>query len=265
MQDGRTPCIEDRVDPTEDNPPPAPPYANGVHAPLEVTAPPPSDELTAAVASMRPVVTRAPPRTLLLVAVASTAWAFLVLRPFGMRVDLPWLPRSLWMGMVVLWLVAALVALSAALLPARRQVLASPHRAVQAALVCCVLSMLLLMALPLDAPGHTIRPADWSEELGRGLTCLGLGLAVAAVPLGSVLWALRRVTPFGAPALGAAAGAASGAMAGLGLHVVCDVTGRCHLGLAHGGVLFGATLLGAVVGALVLDRPDHPGRTAARH
>lgn len=222
--------------------------------------PPPSEALLSAVGSMRPVTLRSPPRTLLLVTVASTAWAFLVLRPFRVRVDLPWLPQGAFGALLVFWLVAALVALAAALLPPRAQVLASPRRAAWAALLFCVGALAALLALPLDAPGHTLHPADMAEELRHGLSCLGIGASLAALPLAATLWTLRRAAPMGAAALGAAAGAAAGGVAGLGLHVICDVNSRCHLGLAHGGAIFGATILGALVGALVLDRPGRPDR-----
>ncbi len=113
------------------------------------------------------------------------------------------------MAVAVLWFVGALVALGAALLPARRQVLASPRRAARAALLLCVGALVVLLGIPFDAPGHSIHPAGMAEELKLALICIGIGTSVAALPFLASMWALRRVTPLGAPALGDSGSATS--------------------------------------------------------
>jgi len=223
--------------------------------------PPLSPELAGALAAMRPVSPRVPLRAVLVVTLGSAAWAWAVLQLLPVRADLPWLPRLPWLLVGGLWLLGYAVALGAALLPRRAQVLPDPARALRVALLLCSSAALLLVALPLGAPGHTHIPASAAEEWRHGVLCFVIAVAVAAVPCLLGLLALRRLAPTGARSLGAAVGGAAGSLGGLGLHIICDVGGRCHLAFAHGGAVVACSLVGALIGGLAFGGGRESGPT----
>jgi hypothetical protein len=146
------------------------------------------------------------------------------------------------------WWTGFLVALAAAVVPLRGQVLPDGNRAVTSALAVAVGLMALNALLPRDAPGHSV-----TIPLLIGMrNCLGFALVDSIVPVCVGLYALRRVALIGSWRIGAALGASAGALAGLILHLLCPVGGAAHLALAHAGAVVVCGLFGALVASRAL-------------
>jgi hypothetical protein len=217
--------------------------------PAVVEPPPPSGPLLDAVTAARPVKTRVPRRTLAWVAVAalaSIAWAPML---FTWRRDLPYLPRPWLMVLLGAWLVGFALALGAAVLPRRHQVLPDAARAGRAAAVTALALLALTAAWTEQAPGHSLLPVG--RELVYSIVhCLGLSLSFAAGTVLCAALALRRIGAVGARRLGAAAGAAGGALGGLVLQLICAYASTVHVTAAHAG----GVVLSALVGATLFPR-----------
>lgn len=94
----------------------------------------------------------------------------------------------------------------------------------------------------------------YQEPFSRdGWRCLGYTLAMAALPLGSLLALRRGIEPRGPWALGAAVGATCGSWAGILVDLWCPLTSTCHVLVGHVlpvavlvglGTLFGREMLG---------------------
>jgi hypothetical protein len=207
-------------------------------------APPPGDALLAAVGTMRPVRTRVPVRTLLLVLGVGLVWpvAAVIHRT---RADLPFLPLAWVIAMALAWVGGVMAPLVAALIPRRGEVLADGARASRVAAVCASLLVLLGLVATVDAPGKTSYPASFVHGWWH---CASFGLKIAAPVLIVSAVVLRRLHPVGSWRVAAALGAAGGALGGLTLHFICGYGGGLHVGLAHAG----GVVLGGVIGAVVL-------------
>jgi hypothetical protein len=215
--------------------------------------PPPSPELMAALARVRPVRTRRPARAFAWAAAGSLAWAALWLALSPHRRDLPFLPR-MWFGAVALvWCVAFVTPLAVALLPRPRAVLPDGARATRLAAAAVVTLILLSFVLPCAAPPHTVVLVGVRAQAAGIARCMTFALFVALVPLALGLLVMRRLLLVGSARLTAALGAAGGALGGLVLHVRCAVGAGLHVGLGHAGGMALATLVGAALG-LLLDR-----------
>jgi hypothetical protein len=209
-----------------------------------VTAPPPAPALLAAVGHMRPVRTRVPRRTLLVLLAVGLVWPVAaVVRQT--REDLPFLPVAWVVVMALAWTVGVLLPLGSAVLPRRGEVLPDTARAGRVAAICAAMLMLLGLLATVDAPQTTI-PESFSRAWWH---CASLGLRIAAPVLLVSAVVLRRLHPVGSWRVAAALGAAGGALGGLTLHFICGYGGGLHVGLAHAGGM----ALAAVLGALVLS------------
>jgi hypothetical protein len=217
--------------------------------PSSVAPPPPSAALMASVSAMRPVRTRVPLWTLLIVAVATSVYPVVALALYPLRRDLHALPK-LWFATVALaWLAGFVVPLTLALIPRAGQVLTDGARAGRAALLVTLTLVLVGFLLTVDAPGITLVPTSVWEMFRHywwGCVSFGLKVSIPAVLVAGVL--LRKVAVSRLRALGAAIGAAGGALAGLALHALCPVGGALHVGFSHGG----GVVIGALLGALWL-------------
>jgi Negative regulator of sigma F len=214
-----------------------------------MNAPPPSAKLLDAVASMQPVRTRSPLRTVAVVVALWSVYGAIPLVAFRLRPDLPFLPRW-WVIVVALaWWAGFMGPLVLALLPRRRQVLPDGDRALAAALAAAVALISLGVLFTRDAPGHSL-----SFPLHLGMrNCLTFAVIASILPVTIGFVASRRVVTVGTWRIGAAFGAASGALAGLILHLLCPVGGAAHAALAHGGALVVCGLLGALIAPRVLE------------
>jgi hypothetical protein len=210
--------------------------------------PPPSPALLQALAGLRPVRLRRPGRSLLVVGGLSLAWGGLWLSQLPRRADLRYLPLAWWALIGLGWLLAFAAPLALALTPRRGAVLPDAGRAGTVAAAAALAMVALGLWLTPDAPGHTVVPAG--AALAASLAgCFAFALLIALVPLLAGALALRRLLPVGGARLLAATGAAGGALGGLLLHVACPVGGGLHVGVAHGGAVVAATLIGTAVGA----------------
>jgi len=220
---------------------------------LQATAPPapPSPALLASVQGMRPVRTRVPFRTLLVVAAAAVVFPTVAVSIYPLRRDLGALPPLWFAAVAVAWLAGFLIPLSAALLPRPGQVLPNGGRARRAAVLASLTLVLVGLLFTIDAPGVTILPATrWAGFGHLWWHCISFSFKVTipAVIVGAI--ALRKLATGAAhlARLGAAIGAAGGALSGLTLHGLCPYGGAAHVGLAHGG----GVVIGALIGALWL-------------
>jgi len=195
--------------------------------------------LLASLAAMRPVRTRAPVRSLLLVAFVACAYPVWTLaasagRPAVGAVSLAWFG-----GVAALWFAGFLIPLSLALVPARGQVVPDGGRAFRAALVIGVALFCVSLIGGEGGRPVALTSSSWHDCLLRGLK-LGAPTIVAGA------LALRRLLLVDSWRLGAALGAAGGSLAGLTLHLTCARTSPSHVALAHAGGLALAALLGTL-------------------
>jgi len=218
---------------------------------LQTAAPPvpPSSALLARVNDMRPVRTRVPLLTLVIVAVAAVVFPTVALAIYPLRRDLADLP-PLWFGtMALVWLAGFIIPLTVAIIPRRGQVVPDGARARRTAVLVSLTLVLAGLLLTVDVPGVTILPATrWAEFGHLWWHCISFGLkaTIPAVIVGAVL--MRRLISAHLAGLGAAIGAAAGALSGLVLHGLCPYGGAVHVGLAHGG----GVVIGALLGMLWL-------------
>jgi hypothetical protein len=217
--------------------------------PSATPPPPPSPALLEAMGAIRPVRTRVPLRTLLLLAAAAAVYPIAAIAVVPLRRDLHALP-PLWLGAVALvWLAGFIVPLALAILPRRGQVLPDGARAGRAAMLAALTLVLMGLLFTVDAPGLTLVPAtSWAGFLRPWWHCVSFGLRVSVptVIIGALFF--RRLMAASLARAGAAIGAAAGALAGLTLHGICPYGGGLHVGLAHGG----GVVVGALLGALWL-------------
>jgi hypothetical protein len=213
--------------------------------------PPPPAALLAELATMKPVRTRVPARTLAGLSVLLAAIPAASLVVFGPRHDLAALP-AVWVAVMALaWAAGVAITLRAATWPPRGEVLPDTAKARRAALGVAALLLLLGLFATMNAPGVTIIPEPTFAAFAHswwGCALFGVQAALPTLIVGGLL--LRRLFPIGAPWAGAAVGAAGGAAAGLTLHFICPVGGGLHVGLAHGGDV----VIGALLGLLLLPR-----------
>ena len=229
---------------------------------LQSTRPhPPSPALWASIERMRPVRTRVPLRTLLVLAAASCVYPICAIALYPLRRDLPALPSGWLVGVALVWLSGFVVPLVVAVLPRRGQVLPDTARAGRATFLAATTLVLMGLLVTVDAPGYTILPrTTWAGFFHLWWHCVSFGLKVSVptVLVGALLF--RPLAVANLSRLGAAVGAAGGALAGLTLHGLCPYGGAPHVGLAHGG----GVVIGALIGALWLPllvraTTRHPG------
>ncbi len=221
----------------------------GVASFTEHDLPAPSPALQAQIDSIRPVRTRVPLRSLVLLGLAGAAVVCTYLLVFGPRRDLAALPLSWVVAMAIAWSAGTLGSMARATVPRTGEVLPDPARAGwTAALVAAGLLLLGLFAT-VNAPGLTIIPAaTWPSFIRWWWHCTALSLRAIFPLLLLAGFLQRRLFPVGGFRIAAALGAAAGATAGLGLHFICPIGGALHVGLAHAG----AVTLGALLGMLLL-------------
>ena len=211
--------------------------------------PPPSAALRTSLDAMKPVRTRVPWRTLLVVLAAACAYPVSALALYPLRQDLAVLPAAWLITVALMWLAGFTIPLVLALLPRRRQVLPDATRAGRVAVLTALTLVLTGLLFTVDGPGVTILPATrWAGFLPLWWHCVGFSLKATIPMLLVASISLRRIAVVNLSYLGAAVGAAGGALAGLTLHGLCPYGGGPHVGLAHGG----GVAIGAALGALWL-------------
>lgn len=214
-------------------------------------APPLGGALAAELAHLAPVSTRSPKRAFVVLAIVGVSLVALPLARFGLRRDLPFLPKSWVVTMAVLWAAGFIATAWAATIPPPRAVLPDAARAGRRALLVAGLLMLLGLFATVDAAGHTWIPEPtFAGFAARWLPCTIFGVVIVLPFLIASAIVLWRLVPMGGARVAAAVGAAGGAAAGLLLNLVCPVGGPLHVGLSHGGLC----LIGAALAMLVLPR-----------
>jgi hypothetical protein len=216
---------------------------------LDAPAPAPADSLLRVVRAMQPVRTRARFGAFAAVLGAGLVvpLALLVLLP--LRRDLATLPLAWMVGSAAVWLLASLTTLTAALVPARGDVLPSAGRASRLGLRAVAVLPFFFLFESLVVPGASQPAAAGVTPLLHScLGCVATVLTIAAVFLVAGGLLLRRVLPMGGQRIGIALGAAGGAMGGLALLFHCPISGSAHVVLGH----VGGVALAAVAGALLL-------------
>jgi hypothetical protein len=218
-----------------------------IPVPSQRPAPRPGVALLDALKQAEPVRTRAPYRTVAIVALAALAYPIYVVTQFPLRKDLSALPMGWFIPVALLWLAGFILPLTLALLPVRGQVLPNEGRAGRVAIVFAV-ALTLVGLFTIDAPGRTLMPANtWDDFWHYWWHCIFFGMRIVLPALVAGTVALARVMLVGAARLGAAIGAAGGALTGLTLHGLCPIGGVLHAMFAHGG----AVVIGALLGALM--------------
>ena len=216
-----------------------------------ITPPPPAPDLLRKVGEMKPVRTRSRFGAFLVVLAVGLVWPVVTLVRGPLRPDLGALPAAFVAGGAVLWGLALLASLAAALVPGRGDVLPSAPRASRIGLAS-LLALLLFSSLATTAvPGVSLRLEDTHMSLLRScLACGAYVFFVAVAFLGLGFFALRRVLPMGGGRIGVALGAAGGAAGGLALHFHCPIAVTSHVVLGH----VGGAIVAAAIGALLLPR-----------
>jgi len=219
-----------------------------IDEPMAGRAPPPSPELRAALANLRPVPTRRPWRRFAAITGASAGYAALVLvAGVGLRDDLtevPWLAFSIY---ALGCLLSSVALLGLAFVPSRGQVLPSGRRIFRLALPLLVILVVLHFLVALTWPAAPLSVG--STFFSAAAACGGLGLGVVALPLALALWFLRGALPLDAWRVLLAVAGAEGALGALVLHLHCSQTDAIHLGMVHGAILFAPPLLMATIAA----------------
>ncbi len=213
-------------------------------------APPPSEELGAAVAHARPVRLWRPAREQAAAVLFCAAWALLVVGVIGPRADLPALPALRLYAGGLAWVLVVVAAVAVVTWPAGRQVLPHPGLVRLATIVLPILAAAAALLLLADAPGRTLE-ADPADAPLRIAHCLGSGLGIALLPLGVILVRARNRLIARPRWTGALVGVAAGSLSALVLHFACAYGGARHLLAGHGGALLVGALLGALVAPLV--------------
>ena len=218
---------------------------------FQTTLPPPapSANLLASMQELRPVRTRIPLRTLLVVAAAACVFPISAIALYPLRRDLTALPPIWVAGVALVWFAGFIFPLMAALLPAPGQVLPDGFRAGRTAFLAALTLVLMGLLFTVDVPGVTILPkTTWAGFAHLWWHCVSFSLKVTVPAVGVAALVLRNVVAAHLSRLGAAVGAAAGALSGLTLHGLCPYGGAPHVGLAHGG----GVVIGALIGALWL-------------
>ena len=211
--------------------------------------PPASPALRASLDAMKPVRTRVPWRTLLVVLAAACAYPVSAVAIYPLRKDLSALPLAWLISVALVWLAGFSIPLVLALLPRRRQVLPDVSQAARVAVLAALTLVLTGLLFTVDAPGVTILPkTPWAGFLPLWWHCVSFSLKATVPMLLVASVALRRMTVVNLSNLGTAVGAVGGALSGLTLHGLCPYGGALHVGLAHGG----GVVIGAALGALWL-------------
>jgi len=211
--------------------------------------PPASPALLASLDDMKPVRTRVPLRTLLVVLAAGCVYPVAALAIYPLRRDLSALPVLWLLAVALVWLAGFTIPLVLAFLPRRHQVLPDAPRAARVAVLAALTLVLTGLLFTVDAPGITILPKTrWAGFLPLWWHCVSFSLKATIPMLVAASIALRRMTVVNLSYLGAPIGAVGGALSGLALHGLCPYGGAAHVGLAHGG----GVVIGAVLGALWL-------------
>jgi hypothetical protein len=217
--------------------------------PARVEAPPPSGDLLKAVEGMKPVRTRARFGALALVALVGLIPPAAVLARHAYRPDLGALPLGWVIAGAALWAGAFALALTAALVPRRGDVLPAPDRASRVGGAALALLLAFTVLATVQVPGVSLRPEDAHLTLLQSCVhCASFVLEIALPFLLVGLFALRRLVPMGRARIGLALGAAGGAAGGLVLHFICPFAGTAHVVLGH----LGGTVLAAAAGAALL-------------
>lgn len=214
----------------------------------EPPIPPPSRELRALVRASPPAAPRRPRRELALCVVACLLPLASSLALRGVRADLPHLAPLLFWSVAAGWFAAFVLSLASSLVPPRGSALSSRSRSLGAALTVPSLALSVGGLLRSEDPSATVIPRGASAILSLP-GCIAWGLIMVAATLGVGALALRgaSVVP-GERWPGAAVGSGGGALAGLLLHLQCDVGGALHVTLAHGSL----PAIGAALGAALL-------------
>jgi hypothetical protein len=198
---------------------------------------------------IRPVRTRIPLRTLVVVAAAACVFPVAAIALYPLRRDLTALPPIWVAGVALVWFAGFIFPLMAALLPAPGQVLPDGVRAGRTAFLAALTLVLVGLLFTVDVPGVTILPkTTWAGFAHLWWHCVSFSLKVTIPAVGVAAVVLRNVVAARLSRLGAAVGAAAGALSGLTLHGLCPYGGAPHVGLAHGG----GVVIGALIGALWL-------------
>ena len=215
--------------------------------------PPPSPELLAIVRKAKPVRTRVPLRAFAITAALGVLFVGIVLLRIPLRRDLPGMPLWWFALTLPVWMATYFIPLAMAMLPRRQQVLPDPVRAGRAALLTSIAIVIAMALCVHDVPGSTLI-VHGASVFWHAAACIVCMLIASLGPLLLALVALRRLVLSGAWRIGAAAGAAGGGLAGLLIHLQCDVGGRFHAAFSHGLGVSLCALVGAIIGGIVLRR-----------
>jgi hypothetical protein len=207
---------------------PVPPLPAGLH--LELSR-------------LKPVALRVPRRQLVLVTLASLAWAGGILGVASFRDDLAGLP-FIWLALyLAAWLLSFVLLLYAALVPGPGSLMPRPRLGGPLAAISVV--GFVIAGFVFSRPGP-------EAGLGGADHCLTLGVLTAIVPVVIGTLMLRGIAITGSRVVAAALGAAGGCLGGLLLHLHCHISDGTHLGVIHGGVVAVAAALAAAIAAPIM-------------
>ena len=215
-------------------------------------APAMGKELEAELGKLAPVSPRRPRRQLAMLAVASFAYAALLLGVLTIRDDMSGLPVAWIVGAGALWFAGFCIPAYLALVPRPGSMMPRWTLALIVAAIASVAYMILGLSIHPSMPGVS-RDYGWAHFF-RGHGCLWLGLATALVPVILGVIFLRGALVMRSRWVAAALGAAGGCVGGLLLHMHCPIADGPHIGLIHGGVVLVAAALTAALAPRATDR-----------
>ena len=220
------------------------------HAPPPAL-PPMSAALEAELGALSPVAPRRPLRQLMTLASISLVYGAGLLAALTMRRDMSELPASWIVGAALAWLLGFAVPCYLALVPRPGAVTPRWRWAAASAVVTSIAFVALGFIVHPSGPSSV--SYGW-ENMGRGHTCLEIGLTTSLLPVIMGALFLRGALPVGSRWIAGALGAGGGCLGGLVLHMHCHIADGVHVGLIHGGVVVVAALLSA---AIVPRATDH--------
>jgi RNA polymerase sigma factor (sigma-70 family) len=227
--------------------------ALGALAQAPPPAPPPlSAALEAELGTLSPVAPRRPLRQLMTLVSISLVYGAGLLAALTMRRDMSELPTSWIIGAALAWILGFAVPCYLALVPRPGAVTPRWRWAATSAIVTSILFVVL--GLVVHPSGPSSGSYGW-DNVGRGHTCLEIGLFTAIVPVIMGALFLRGALPVGSRWIAAALGAGGGCLGGLVLHMHCHIADAAHVGLIHGGVVLVAALISAAIVPRATDRP----------
>lgn len=204
----------------------------------ELSAPPMSAALAAALDSVKPVAMRRPKRDLVLFALLSLPFYAAILLIIGLRRDLSGL-SPLWLGSVgLVWFTSFGAAAYLGFVPAKGHIAPQSRSIWQVVLASSAVVIAIGLLAVQDVPGASMTyPSTMENLVSHAGACSRMGLSIGIAPGILALLLMRRFVPVGRVSVGLSLGAAGGSLGGLALMLHCPISESLHVGIVHGSCI----------------------------